>query len=163
DLEATAMLEGGNARAGVVGGRKVDIGEDDTRLLAGLRQHLTPGRHDQTVPVGGTAVLVRAALCGSKHEGARLDRSSADEHAPMRFTRLLGESRRDGNEAGSGRGERTVERGEAEVVADAQAEPPKGEIGDDGLVARLEELRLAVALAAREIDVEHMQLVVARG
>ena len=56
-----------------------------------------------------------------------------------------------------------VKRGEAKVVADAQAEPSPGQVGKHRFVARVEIARLAVAFAAGKIDVEHMQLVVARG
>ena len=57
------------------------------------------------------------------------------QHMPMRFPGLLGEGRRHGDDVGAPGGERPVERGEAEVVADAHAEPAPGQIDNHGLAA----------------------------
>ena len=59
--------------------------------------------------------------------------------------------------------ERAVELRETEVVADGKAEPAEGKIDNHSLAAWPARGRLAVALPSRQIDVEHMQLVVARG
>jgi hypothetical protein len=106
---------------------------------------------------------MQAALRRCEHEGAGLDGAGARQDMPMRLSGLLGKGGRDGDELGAGRSERAIERGEAKVVADAQAHPAEGEIGEHRLGARTEILRLAVALAAGKVDIEHMQLVVARG
>src|SRR6185503_12630710 len=100
--------------------------------------------------------------CG-KDVGAGLDGAGAQQHPPMRLAGLLSEGGRHGDDIGAGRGERPVKRGKAKVVADAQAEPSPGQVGKHRFVAWDEIARLAVAFAAGKIDVEHMQLVVARG
>ena len=80
----------------------------------------------------------------------------------MRFAGLSGEGRRNGEKRAAGLGERAVKRGEAQIVADGQAEPPPGQVGGDADLARTVVARLAIALAAGEIHVEHVDLVVAR-
>src|SRR5437660_11890379 len=120
------MLDRRDARAGLGRGRKVDIGKDHARLLTALCQDLAPRRYDYAVAIGAAAVLMQAPLCGGEHEGAGLNGAGADEHLPMGLARLSGEGRRDGDELGAGCGERAVERGKAEVVADAEAQPPEG-------------------------------------
>ena len=56
-----------------------------------------------------------------------------------------------------------IERGEAKVVANAHADPAPWGLGHDGPAAGLEHLRFAVALAAGQVRVEHVNLVVVRG
>src|SRR5947208_11550026 len=108
------------------------------------------------------AVLMPAALRGGKHEAAVLDRACANEHVPMRLAGLLGEGRRNGDERAAGIGERTVERREAQVIADGEAKAPPRQVGGDGELTRTVIARFAIALATREVDVEHVNLVVAR-
>ena len=110
---------------------------------------------------GVAAVLVAPALRGREHERRVLDRAGAQQHVPVRLAGLLGEGRRAREEGRAGLGQRPVQRREAQVVADRQAEPAPGQVGDHGLLARPVAARLAVALAAGEIDVEHVDLVVA--
>ena len=102
DLEVAAMLERGDAGAGFGRRRKIDIGKDRRRVPRRLGQHLAPGRDDQAVAEGGTAVLMQAALRGGEHEGAGLDGAGADQNMPMRFAGLLGEGGGDGDELGAG-------------------------------------------------------------
>src|SRR5215467_9820881 len=111
---------------------------------------------------GRAPVLVRSALCGGEHITAVLNRASPDQHVPMRLAGLLGERGRNGDEGAVRFGERPIERGEAQVIADRQAEPTPRQIGGDRALSWSEAVRLAVALAAGEIDVEHMDLVIAR-
>ena len=59
-------------------------------------------------------------------------------------------------------GERAVEMREAHVVAHRHAERAPGQRRRHRALARAIGRRLAIALAARQIDVEHMDLVVAR-
>src|SRR5437868_4177438 len=107
-----------------------------------------------------TAVLVQAALRGGEDERAVLDCARADEHVPVRFAGLPREGGWHGDEEASGFRQRAVERGKAQVVANGEPEPPPWQVGHDGVLARAEIARLAVALAAREVDVEHMDLVI---
>jgi hypothetical protein len=77
----------------------------------------------------------------------------------VRLAGLAREGGGNGEHIGSGLGQRAVEMREAQVIAHGQAEPAPGQVGDDASVARLVVLRLAVALAARQLDVEHVDLV----
>src|SRR6185312_14336378 len=103
--------------------------------------------------VGFAAVLVLAALRGGEDEAAVLDVAGAIEHMPMCFTGLFGEGGRNREEACAGLRQRAVERGKAQVIADGEAEPSPRQVGEDTELARLVIARLAVAFAAREIDV----------
>ena len=80
----------------------------------------------------------------------------------MRLAGLSGEGGRDGEKRAAGLGQRPVERREAQIVADGQAEPAPRQVGGDADFAGTVAARLAIALAAGEIDVEHVDLVVAR-
>src|SRR5256885_13944996 len=110
---------------------------------------------------GCASVLVHAALRGREHIAAILDGARPDRDVPVRLAGLLGERRRDGDEGGSGFGERSIERREAQVVTDCQAEPAPWQIGRDRAVTGAEAVRLAIAFTAGEVDIEHMDLVVA--
>ena len=79
----------------------------------------------------------------------------------MRLAGLSGECRRHREERRAGLGERTIECGEAHVVADRQPDTTPRQIRDHGRLARLVIGGLAIALAAGQIDIEHMDLVVA--
>src|SRR5262245_58587745 len=125
------MLERGDAGARFGRGGKIDIGKDNARRLAAFSQDLAPRRDDQAVAEGGAAVLVQAALGGGEHERAGLDRTGADQNVPMRLPGLLGEGRGNGDELGAGKRERTVERGEAEIVTDRESQAAEGKLGND--------------------------------
>jgi hypothetical protein len=49
----------------------------------------------------------------------------------MRLAGLSGEGGRDGEKRTAGLRERAVKRGEAQIVADGQAEPPPWQVGSD--------------------------------
>src|SRR5215470_3774419 len=112
---------------------------------------------------GCAAVLVHAALGGRKDEAAVLDGAGAIEYMPMRLAGLLGERGRHRDERGAGFRQCPIERREAQVIADCEAQASPRQVGRNGALAGPEIARLAIALAAREIDVEHVDLVVARG
>src|SRR6266480_6129411 len=80
---------------------------------------------------------------------------------PMRLAGWHRKYRRNGQEIGAGLRKRAVEMREAHIVADRHPEPAPRGLGDDGPAARTIGVALAVALAARQIDVEHVDLVVA--
>src|SRR5262245_28372838 len=111
---------------------------------------------------GRAPILVRAALGGGEHVAAVLDGACPHQYMPVRFTGLLGKRSRDGDEGAARFRERSIERGEAQVVADRQAEPAPRQIDRNRAVARPEAVRFAIALAAGKIDVEHVDLVIAR-
>ena len=59
-------------------------------------------------------------------------------------------------------GERAIQRRKAHVVADRQPDAAPWQVRDHGGLARLIVGGFAIALAAGQIDVEHVDLVVAR-
>src|SRR5208282_2049531 len=81
----------------------------------------------------------------------------------MRLAGLPGEGRRYGEERGASLGHRAIERRETQIVTDRQAEPAPWQVGDNGKLASAIIVGFAVTLAAGKLDVEHMNLVVARG
>ena len=109
------------------------------------------------------AVLVVTALRRRDHERPGLDRPCPDEDMPMRLTGRPGEGRRNRHHRRTRSCENTVKIWKTHVVADRQSEPRPRQVGDNRRIARPVEPRLAVALAAGEVDIEHMDLVVARG
>ena len=103
-----------------------------------------------------------AGLGGGEDVSSRLDRPGAQQGLPMGLAGRHGEGRGDGEDLGAALGEAAVERREAQVVADGHAEADPGGGRDDGLAAGAEGGGFAVALPRAEIDVEHVDLVVAR-
>ena len=79
----------------------------------------------------------------------------------MRLTGLSREGGRHGEKRCAAFGKRAIQRRKTHVVADRQADAAPGQVGDHGGFARLIIGGFAVALAARQIDVEHVDLVVA--
>src|SRR6185369_4410128 len=63
---------------------------------------------------------------------------------------------------GPGFGQRTIEGRETQIVADRQPQPSPRKIGKHCRFARSIVARLPITLAASEIDIEHMDLVVTR-
>ena len=135
---------------------------DHAGLGAALGDDAAPRIDHQRMAEGLAAVLVLAALRGREHVAAVLDGAGAHQHVPVRLAGLPGEGRRDGEERGAGLGQRPVERGKAQVVADRQAEPAPRQVVQHRELAGPVASRLAIALAVGEIDVEHVDLVVAR-
>ncbi len=107
------------------------------------------------------AVLVPAPLRSGEYEAAVFDRAGALQNMPMRFAGLPGKGRRDGEERGAGFGKRAIERREAQIVTDGEAESAPRQVGDDRQFAGPVIVGFAVTLAAGEIDIEHVDLVVA--
>src|SRR4029450_4243082 len=106
--------------------------------------------------------LMLAALRGREHETTVLDGARANEHMPVRFAGLAGKRRWNADEGCAVFRQRAVERWEAQVVAHGQSEPTPRQVGDDADLGRPVAARLPIALAFRQVDVEHMDLVVAR-
>ena len=80
----------------------------------------------------------------------------------MRLAGLAREGGRRGQRRGTCMGMRAIEVREADVVADRNAELQPRQIDDHRAIARMIDGGFAPALAVREIDVEEMDLVVAR-
>ncbi len=161
-LEAPPMLQRRYLGARGGHGRRVDLRQDDAGLVAALGDDAAPGIDHERVTVGLAAVLMLAALRGREDEGAVLDGAGAVEHVPMGFAGLLRERRGDGEKRGARLRQRAIERGEAQVVANREAEPAPWQVGGHGDLAGPVVAGFAIALAAGEIDVEHVDLVVAR-
>ena len=111
--------------------------------------------------VGLALVLVQAGLGGGEHEAAVLDGAGAQQRVPMRFAGLAGEGGRHREERRAAFGERAIQRRKTHVVADRQADAAPGQVGDHSGFARLVIGGFAIALATGQIDVEHVDLVVA--
>src|SRR5882724_9055013 len=111
---------------------------------------------------GRAAVLMVAALRGREHEAAVLDRARAHQHVPMRLAGLTRERGGNAEKTRAGLGQCAVERREAQVVANGDAEPSPRQVGEYREISRTVGAGLAIALAAFEVDVEHVDLVVAR-
>ena len=105
---------------------------------------------------------MQSGLGRREHEAAGLDGPRTQQRMPMRFPGLAGEGGRHREECGAAFRKRAVERRKAQIVADRQPNPAPRQVGDHGGLARLVIGRFAITLAAFQIDVEHVDLVVAR-
>src|SRR5579872_3207684 len=99
------------------------------------------------MPVSLAAVFVPAALRGGKDEAAVLNRTRALQDMPVRFAGLPRESRRDRQERCSRFGQRTIERREAQIVTDGEAEAAPWQIGNHRQLAGTVGVGLPVAFA----------------
>ena len=137
--------------------------KDHARLGAALGNDLAPRIDHQRVAERVAAVLVPAALGRGEHEAAVLDGrariSTCQWASPVCLVKAEGIAR---NEAPAS-AQRAIERREAQIVANRQGEPAPRQVGDHGKVAGTVGVGFAIALAAGEVDVEHVDLVVARG
>src|SRR5579871_1046474 len=106
-------------------------------------------------------VLMQPRLRGRKHKAAGLDGARLQQSVPMSLAGLASKSRRNRQEYCAAFRKRPVERGKPQVVANRQADPAPGQVGNDRGLARLVIGALAIALAAGQVDVEHVDLVVA--
>jgi len=79
---------------------------------------------------------------------------------PMGFARRPGEGGRHRDQQRPGPGQRRIERGKADVIADAEAEAPEVGIGQPHGIAGRICRRFAIAAACPEVDIEQVQLVV---
>src|SRR5690606_1129136 len=85
-----------------------------------------------------------------------------EQHVPMSPAGKLRKGGRNRKEAGACLRESAVEMGKAHIVADAHPKLAPGEIRQYELLAGPKGCRLPVALAVGNIDVEHVNLGVAR-
>ena len=161
NAETPAMLQRRNrlARGLDLGG--VDLRQEDAGLNASFGEHRTPGVDDQGVAKGLALVLMHASLRCGEHKAAGLDGAGAQQRVPVRCTGVSREGGGHGEERRTAFGERAIQRRKAHVVTDRQTNPAPGQVGDDGGFARLIVGGFAIALAAGQVDVEHMDLVVA--
>src|SRR4029078_8686917 len=108
------------------------------------------------------AVFVSAALGCRKYKTAVFNGTAADEDMPRAFAALFCESRRNCQHGCASFGERTVKRGKAQVIANGQTEAAPRQGSQHPQLTRTVIAGFAIALAARKVDVEHVDLVVTR-
>src|SRR5947208_2736824 len=116
------MAKCGDAPSGTLNLGSVDFNRDNTGLVAGLGDDLAPGGYRKARAEGLTPAFMQAPLSGCKDEAPGLDRSSAQQHMPMRFTRQFGESRGHSDEVRARQRQGLVESGKAHVIADGEPE-----------------------------------------
>src|SRR5436190_989152 len=114
------------------------------------------------MPEGFAPVLVLASLGGGKNERAVLDRAGAQQYMPVRFAGLAREGGWNAEKRRARVRQRAIERGKAQIVANSQSKPAPWQIGSHREVARTVIARFTIAFAIGEIDVEHVDFVVAR-
>src|SRR5512139_4072097 len=108
------------------------------------------------------AVLVAAALGRRKYKAAVFNGAASDENMPMGFAGLFCKGRWNCQHGCASFGECAVKRRKAQVIANGQTEAAPRQVGQHRELARTVIARLAIALAARQVDVEHVNLVIAR-
>jgi steroid 5-alpha reductase family enzyme len=136
------MPEARHRTTDLVDERGVDRCNCSTLALAALRDDGAPGVGDQRVAVGTALRVVVARLRGRQHVTLLFDRAGTEQHVPVVLAGRERKRRRDRERNGAGVDQATVELGEPQVVADAQAERSKRGFGDDGVRAGLDRLRL---------------------
>ena len=87
-----------------------------------LRHHGPPRVDHHAPPEAAPARVVVADLAGRDHVALVLDRPGPQQHLPVVATGVGGEGRRHQQHAGAGDGQLPVQLGEAQVVADRQAD-----------------------------------------
>src|SRR5690242_12364302 len=106
---------------------------------------MPPGIDDERMAKCLAAVLVLSALCRGEHIAPVLDSPGAVEHMPVGLAGLFGECGRYGKKRAACLGQRPIERGEPQVVADAQSKPAPWQVGHGGDLAGTIAARFAVA------------------
>src|SRR5205807_8786483 len=101
-----------------------------------------------------------AELRGRDDERQVLDGARLQERMPVVAAGVQRERRRHREDARALAGERAVELGEAQVVADGEADLGRAGVDDDRLFAGLDRGRLAVGGAVGDGDVEEVDLAV---
>src|ERR1700733_13205999 len=163
DLEAAAMLQRRHAGAGRDDGGGIDFRHDDTGLGIAFGDDAPPGINHHGMPKSVAPVFVTAALRRREYEGAVLDRTGTVKDVPMRLPGLAREGRRNREKHAAGFGERPIKARKPKVVTYRDAEPAPRQFRHDRMFARRIAARFAIGLAVSEIDVEHVNFVVARG
>src|SRR6516162_2187748 len=113
-----------------------------------------------TIAAPPRSVLTR--LRGCKDKAAILDRSRAQQHAPMGVAGRHGKDRGNRQKIGTGLRQRTIKVRKTYIIANAHAEPAPRDLDDDGAVARPVGVAFPIAFTAWQIDIEHVDLIVAR-
>src|SRR5215475_11114473 len=114
------------------------------------------------MPERVATIFVFTTLRGSEYETAVFDRAGAYEHVPVRLARLFGKRRWNSQHRGAGFGQGSIEGRETQIVTDRQSQPAPRQIRQHRQFTRPVIVRFAIAFTAREVDIEHVNLVVAR-
>jgi hypothetical protein len=105
----------------------------------------------------------RPADLGRRHDiRAVLDRPGAQQHLPVVAPGPLSEVGGHGQDLGAGQGKRAVQLGEAQVVADRQAQGRPDDLGGDQSMPSGHARRLGVTGPVIDGDVEQVELAVER-
>src|SRR5271156_2044403 len=139
---------------------EIDRSDDDALLIGGAGNHASPRIDDHRIAVVAVAVDVGAELGRRDHISLVLDRAGAQQRLPMRLAGGEGERARDRDNLCAGKSEAAIEFREAKVIADAESDrAERSRAGDDVGAGKLG-VGLAHRYAAREIDVEEMNLAI---
>ena len=131
----------------------------------GTNQHLAPRIDHDRVPVRPATFLgaaPRSPLRGRQDEALLLDRPRSQQHLPVRATGHLRERRRHADDLRAERHQPAVELGEPDVVADREPDAPQVGVVRDELLSRGEERGLAQRWLAGQVDIEQVDLAIAR-
>src|SRR5690625_1759048 len=112
--------------------------------------------------VGPSICDMGSALSRREDEAAGFDRSGPQQHVPMGATGELGEGSGNRKKACALFRQYAVKLRKAQVIADAQPQRTPGQRSHHHLFSWLEGLGLPVVLAVGDVDVEHVNLVIAR-
>ena len=117
------MPEAGEERADPLLVGEVELGDDHVvGQVSGLAEHVAPGVHDQALAVADSPVGLLADLVGRDHVDLILDRAGAQQDVPVVLAGAEREGARDQDRARARRDEPAEELGEAQVVADREAD-----------------------------------------
>ena len=97
-MDGACMPQGRNFSPRIADRCKINLGHNDTGLIACFSQNLAPWVDNDRMAIGFAAIFVESCLRRRNHKRAILNRPRALQHAPMGFARLLrktGRSRED--------------------------------------------------------------------
>ena len=104
-----------------------------------------------------------AGLGRGQHVAAGLDGAGAQQRFPMRGAGDGAERGGNRQDLRARRGQGAIQMRKANVIADRQAQNAKGGLGQHGAVARADGRGFAKGLGLRDLHVEQVDLVIARG
>ena len=111
----------------------VSISADTTPGSVAPSARTSPqGEMIRLCPKVSRPISCRPALRGGKYECLRLDRTRLEERVPVRIAGNAGERGGACNEPGTALGERAVQGGKAQIIADRQAQRSPRQIRQDG-------------------------------
>src|SRR5579875_3643128 len=159
-----AVPQRGECRARLGLPVEIEVAHHDPAPSRTPTQHTAPVVDDQRVAVGLAAVRMEARLGGSDDVAEVFDRPASEQGLPMRPAGRRSEGGRHAEDLRSAGAQGAVQLREAHIVTDGQSQAARGRFGDDRRFSWRDVCRLTVALLpAGNVDIEQMDLVVARG